>query len=68
SVIGDMGQEVIIILHSSRPEKELQQLAAGCGAKGVIPKSHDLESFLRQFERIVRASTPKVANGRSSSA
>jgi CheY-like chemotaxis protein len=53
TVLGEMGQEVTIILHSSRPAKELHELARTCGAHGVIPKTHDLKSFLLQFESIL---------------
>ncbi len=61
AVIGDMGHDTIIILHSSRPEAELRELADACGAHGVIPKSHDLKGFMLRFDTIVqRASSSKL--------
>jgi len=59
SVIGTMGDDVIIILHSSLPEQELRGLAQACGAHGVIPKSHDFKAFLQRFHTIVRARSPR---------
>ncbi len=68
AVIGDMGHDVIIILHSSLPERELRALADACGAHGIIPKTHDFKMFLLRFETIVRTSSSKMKALRVSSA
>jgi CheY-like chemotaxis protein len=44
-----------IILHSSTDEAELQQLARGCGATGVIQKGSSPARFLAQLERCLRS-------------
>jgi CheY-like chemotaxis protein len=44
-----------IILHSSTGREQLEQLADRCGAIGVIEKTGNTQSFLRQFSQCVAA-------------
>ena len=43
----------VVILHSVSNRAELEQLAARCGASGIIEKTGDPLEFVRRFERIV---------------
>lgn len=42
------GQDAVVLLHSSLPEAELQQLTEDCGADGYLKKTLDPELLPRQ--------------------
>jgi DNA-binding response OmpR family regulator len=44
-----------LVLHSDRPEPELQKLVASSGADGYICKTNNSGMFLRQLARFVQA-------------
>jgi hypothetical protein len=41
------------ILHSASTRAELEDLAQGCGAAGIIEKAPDPSEFIQQFEQLV---------------
>lgn len=53
TVIAESNPNIVIILHSSRPQEELDELAARSGAHGAITKTADGGRFLHAFQRIV---------------
>ena len=53
SLVAEFRKDVVIILHSSRSESELAELAAASGAKGYIAKTADSVRFLSEFHRLV---------------
>jgi two-component system, OmpR family, response regulator len=52
-----------IILHSSLPEVELEQLARTTGAIGVVRKTSSDERFLEEFERVANRHRNGPASG-----
>lgn len=46
---------VAVILFSSRPDAELDELARSCGADGAISKSSGLEALPGRLEALLRA-------------
>jgi DNA-binding NtrC family response regulator len=48
------GHDCQILLFSDRPETELAQMAASCGAAGYIRKSSDLKQLLYSVARFLR--------------
>jgi CheY-like chemotaxis protein len=59
SVVAQVDDWIRIILHSSRPPHELEQIARTAGAHGAITKDPDPGLFLLQFNRIAFASIRK---------
>jgi CheY-like chemotaxis protein len=53
TLVAEVKQDIILILHSSLDEAALRELGRRCGAHGVIPKSHDMRWFQSAFDRIV---------------
>ena len=45
----DLNNGLPILLHSSRPETDLQEMVATSGASGYIRKAEDPEAFLREI-------------------
>jgi CheY-like chemotaxis protein len=43
----------LVILHSSLPLHDLEQIAKGCGASGAIEKAGDPSAFAKRFEQLV---------------
>jgi DNA-binding response OmpR family regulator len=53
ALVGEVTQDVTLILHSARDERELEALSARAGAHGYIKKTNDSVLFLVEFNRIV---------------
>jgi CheY-like chemotaxis protein len=54
-VISQIDSKMVIILHSSLPQDQLDQLAASSGAHGAITKTPDATRFLMALQRILLA-------------
>ena len=55
TIIGEVNQDVTLILHSARDEKELEALTLQSNAHGYIKKTNDTLRFIQEFNRIVVA-------------
>ena len=55
SLVAEVTQDVTLILHSAREERELEELALASNAHGYIKKSNDSLQFMQQFNNIVYA-------------
>ena len=53
TVIGEIDRKIVIILHSSLPQAQLDALAKASGAHGAIKKTSDVTNFLLEFQRIL---------------
>jgi CheY-like chemotaxis protein len=53
----------MVILHSGSNRKQLELLAARCGAAGIIEKTGDPLDFIRAFERVVARSRGSRQSG-----
>jgi DNA-binding response OmpR family regulator len=66
TLVSEVNKDVTLILHSSRDERELEQLALQSGAHGYIPKTNDMLRFLDQFHRIALGGRLQTADPVSS--
>jgi CheY-like chemotaxis protein len=55
ALVSEVKQDITLILHSARDERELEALTLQCGAHGYIKKSNDAQRFITEFNRIVVA-------------
>lgn len=58
TLVAEVDHELVIVLHSSREEHELKELAARSGAHGYITKTSDMLRFLAEFNRVVFGGPP----------
>lgn len=54
-------RRVFVVLHSSHELEQLQELAKGCGAVGVIRKTSENDTFRAEFERVFAVVEPQLA-------
>jgi len=47
---------VVVVLHSSRPRDELEELARRCGADGAIPKTGSSTAVVEELGRLLEKS------------
>ena len=46
-----LAEDTVLILYSSKPATQLEDLRKQCGARGAIEKTGDLNAFFRHFQR-----------------